>query len=73
LTAPLIPIPGSSDEVDHGTELLIAQPALTFSAALEPGTDRDPISPISAPASAAFPQVRPKREDLSNLKSRFRP
>jgi hypothetical protein len=29
LTAPLIPIPGSSNEVDHGTELLIVQPALT--------------------------------------------
>ena len=42
---PLVQIRGSADEVDRGAELLIAQPALMFSAALEPGTDRDAYQP----------------------------
>src|SRR5215471_18895097 len=45
LAAPLVQVPGSADEVDRGAELLIAQPALMFSAALEPGTDRDAYQP----------------------------
>lgn len=52
LAAPLVQISGPADEVDRGPELLITEPALMFSPALQPGTDRDAYQPNQRAAYA---------------------